>query len=163
MVDFVWPASSVWRAWQTRGATGTLTSKLLRDDLRAAYGDEWRAVASDLDNAIAEYGGWVDGKIHDRIERYHEKIRESNKGRPVESWDKPDKDWMRLLVDEQIQYWVHGVVRQYIGAAGAVGGALTQGKTGYQEKTVPATYDPMIDFDFTVKREDEFVVVWLDS
>lgn len=119
-------------------------------------------MADDFDNAIAEYGGWVDGKIDERIERYLEELRQRNQGRPVDTWDKPDKEWMRLLVDEAVQYWVHGVVRQYIGAAGAsASGGLTQGKTGYQEKLTPATYDPMIDFDFTVKREDEYVVVWL--
>ena len=131
--------------------------------MKRAYGAAWRVVADDFDNAIAEYGGWVDGKISDRLEAYAEEVSVHNKGRPVDSWDKPDKEWMRLLVDEQIQYWVHGVVRQYIGGAGATpGGGLKQGKTGYQEKTVPPTYDPMIDFDFTVKHEHEIVVVWLD-
>lgn len=141
-----------------------LTSRLIKRELKAEYGQQWRVVADDLDNAIAEYGGWVDGKIHDRIEAYVEELRQRNREiKDVTAWAKPDHEWMRCLVDEEVQYWVHGKVRRYFGAAGATaGGALTIGRTGYMEKLGPATYDSLIDFDFTVRYEAEIIEVWPD-
>lgn len=121
-------------------------------------------MAGDLDNAIAEYGGWVEGKIHDRIEAYAEEVHRSNRNiKDIDAHAKPDKDRMRELADEQVQYWVHGRVRQYYGAMGATsGGGITQGRTYYMEKLDPATYDPTIDFDFGIEYEDRMIRVDVD-
>lgn len=118
-------------------------------------------MAGDLDNAIAEYGEWVDSKIHDRLEAYAEEVSRSNRNiKDPDGWAKPDKGRMRELVDEVVQYWVHGKVRQYYGAMGATaGGGITQGRTYYMEKLAPATYDPVIDFDFGMEYDDEMIRV----
>lgn len=118
-------------------------------------------MANDFDSAIAEYGGWVDGKIHDRIEAYGEEISKHNRGiKNHDAWQKPDPERMRELADEQVQYWVHGRVRQYYSSAMATAsGGLTAGRTYYIEKIDDATYDPFIDFDFTYKYEDRLIRV----
>lgn len=118
-------------------------------------------MAGDLDSAIAEYGEWVDGKIHDRIEAYVEEVSRSNRGiKDHENWAKPDKDRIRELADEEVQYWVYGRVRRYFAAMGATAsGGITAGRTYYMEKLAPATYDSVIDFDFGAEYEDQMVRV----
>lgn len=155
----------VWEAWCRWKATKRPPSWALKADLKVCYGRDWRAVAGDLDNAVAEYGGWVDGKIHDRIEAYAEELHRSNRGiKDPDGWSKPDQEWMRYLIDEQIQYWVHGRVRQYyVGAMAGPSGGLSQGRAYYMEKLDPVTYDSTIDFDFTLKYEDRMVRVNIED
>lgn len=161
---FVWPTSALWAAWQRRRTTGRLTSLLLRTELEADYGDAWRAVGDDLDNAIAEYGEWVDGKIKKRIEGYAKEIRQANKSiKDPDAWHEMEDARLRELADEEVQYWVHGRVRRYYSAMGAsAGGGVTVGRTYYLEKLTPATYDSMIDLDFGVKYENDIVQVWCE-
>lgn len=140
---------------------------MLRDELADCYGGEWRAVADDLDNAIAEYGGWVEGKIRDRIEAYAKEVARSNRGiKDIDAHAEPDRERMRQLADEEVQYWVHGVVRRYYSAMNATAsGGIAAGGGYYMERTVPATYKTEIDLDFSAKAEEagDVIQVWLES
>lgn len=101
--------------------------------------------ADDLDNAIAEFGQWVEAKISERaddvIEQERERVAAAHKAGNTTAKSMLNRERMKELAEEVWYFYVKRVVRRYIGdASGRTDGA-------YREK--PATGDPRIDNDWT--------------
>jgi len=155
----------LWDLWQTTKASPRWSpGELLEDDLRAEFGGDWLLWASDIDQAVHEFGTFVEGKIDERIGEYLQEIQDGNarrarmaaKSSTSASFERPSKDHLRRLYDEAVMYWVHAVVREYTAVPGAKG--LFDIGWAYQQKR--ATFDPAIDFDWDV---GEVEVVYLDE
>lgn len=104
-------------------------------------------MADDLDNAIGEFGEWVDSKIRARIDEYVEEVRERDAERAHASRGggrfvatRITSDRVRELWEEAYWYWVKGYVRRYYGDM--------SGKTHGVVWMKRATYDPTQDADW---------------
>lgn len=146
----------LWRLWTRRRNTGRLTSQLIEADLRRDFGDDWIAAADDLDNAIAEFGAWAEGKIQDEVQKYLDSVDESNRDRKGGSYEKYDRDLIRDKWTEGWEYWVNGRVYRIFSAAGVVGGQLSA--VGTYAMVKPATYDPVQDGNLR-----DTTIVWIDK
>lgn len=91
-------------------------------------------LAEDFDNAVAEWGRWVEGKIDEAMQAYIDSVHDGNKGKkdptPV------DKDEIRRVREEA---W-HRHVRQKIRR-------VFEAPDGKWVITKPITGDPLIDFE----------------
>jgi len=116
--------------------------------LAREYGPTWVQVADDLDNAIAEWGHYVQGKIDERLHDFEESVREMDAerrrsmGKAAHKF-KPTKigrEELTQLRDEVWLYHVRDIVRRYMGDP-----------SGRYERVVwekKATGDPLIDADW---------------
>lgn len=135
----------MWEAWQTRRATKERTSRLLEDQLRRDFGPDWKIVASDLDQAVYEWGRFVEGKIDERVRAYYRQVDSSNAQRAAVSRSASRESYSHERVQEigqeAVQYFVYGMVREYTDVPGDT--PFSQTGRAYQER--PATWDPEID------------------
>lgn len=113
--------------------------------MREQYGNLWLQAADDLDNAIAEWGEWVEARIEERvndaIERDRDRVAAAHKAGNSGARSSLNRDRLREISDEAWHYYVRRVLRQYVGdATGATDG-------GYREK--PVTGDLRRDLDWS--------------
>lgn len=138
----------LWRAWQRRKRTGRRTSDLIEAGLRRDYGDAWLAVADDFDNAIAEWGQYIEGKMERRQRDYIDGVHESDeqrrksagKGQTV-SGTKITREELEQIAEATWLYHVKDIVRRYLGDPSGKYDAVVWEKA--------ATGDPMIDADWS--------------
>ena len=121
-------------------------------------------VGSDTDQAIYEWGSYVDGRINRETRRYTEEIerrnsqsaREAAKSGMTPSFEKADPARLQELYAEQVAYWVDGWVVMNIDLMGdgldEDGLPEDGGKAQLRKRAV---YDPAIDFDFDTEDTEE--------
>ena len=122
----------LWRAWSRWQRTSRPPSDIWGDWLRAEFGSLWLQWADDLDNAVAEFGLWVQGKVDEYVDDRAKQAREAK--------IMVDRNLLGEWWDEAWQYYVKSIVRRYRGDA------TTGGVTLWQK---PATYDAEIDADMS--------------
>ena len=142
----------LWESWRTRKATSDRpTSHLFRRELQAEFGDEWKIWASDLDQAIYEFGTWVESQVDKRIHEYTDSIRRRNsaavqrnkgsKSQPM--MEKVSRSRIREIAEEATLYYVYDTVREYTSVLEGSGGRVTGMARVYLEKD--ATGDREVD------------------
>jgi len=134
----------------------------LQRDLEDEFGDDWELWAADIDQAVHEWGHFVEGKADERIQAYRSEVERSNsrraaaaKGRSV-SMQRVSRERLRELWDEAIQLWVYETVREYTDALMGEKSVFDVTRA-YQEKK--ATFDPEVDSDW---EQGHVHVVYLD-
>ena len=118
--------------------------------------------ADDLDQAVYEWGTFVEGRIDKKVNEYLDDIRRKNaeraRGGSSASMEKPSKSRLQEIRDEMIQYHINDTVREYT-TVRTGGGRVSQDQGGevaqrpgavrvYLEK--PATGDPLVDSNMSV-------------
>ena len=146
----------LWESWRTRKATSRPTSHLIRRELQAEFGDEWEVWASDLDQAIHEFGTWVEGQIDRRIRDYADDIRRKNqaavkrtKGTKITpAIEQVSRSRIREIAEEATLYHVYDTVREYTDVLVGAGRNITGMARVYLEKD--ATGDREVDKNMSV-------------
>lgn len=111
----------------------------------------WRQVGDDLDNAVAEFGQFVEAKLDERVNEIVEQWRErvadaAHRHRQSKSQarfrpESLDRGRLREAYDEVLSYYVRGKVRRYYGDP------QNERRILIWEKD--ATFDPEIDMDWS--------------
>lgn len=145
----------MYRSWQ---ASQIAPSQLFERRLRREVGDEfWLEVAADLNQAVHEWGQFVEAKVEEAVNRYVEQIRRANrntvrnlpKGAKMPEMQRPSRDRIRQLTDEQISYWAYETVKVYTATVGS--DLFEPGGTAVLVKK--ATYNPLEDWDLDDAEE----------
>lgn len=147
-------------------SSGTRTSELLWPLLVDQCGEiDAKLVAADLDQAVYEFGHFIEGKIRSELDRYQNELR-SSYHRRVRSWQQSgshgnppepppiDQTRVRELQTEVVSYWVHGLVIVHVDTMGD--DPTKPGGRAYFRKK--AKYD-WTDMDMGT---DDVETVWLD-
>lgn len=104
-------------------------------------------MAADLDNAVAEWGRFVEGKMDEAMHAYWDSVSDRNARRDAKSKSEPvkvDREETKNVRDEAWWYWVKQRIRRVVGVAGADrSGALRH--AGKMVIIKPITGDPLID------------------
>lgn len=135
-------AERLWHWWNVWKRTGLAPSEALDIDYR------W--VALDLDNAVAEFGEFVEGEIRDEVERAADGLdpKMERPDRRVRLRAKAEEVWWRLVKRE--------VRLKRSTAAATVNGVYYPPRTYWFVKEY--TGDPMVDNDMS-----EAKIVWCND
>lgn len=132
--EALWQAWTTWRS--THWARPSKVAGVERDVL----------VAADLDNAVAEWGRFVEGKMDGAARAYWDEVRESNARRSKNggTTEEVDPDRTDEVREEAWWYWVKQRIRRVVGVAARSdkGGLVRRGKMVIYK---PITGDPLVD------------------
>lgn len=110
-------------------------------------------MANDIDRAIDEFGGWVEGRIDRRVNDYIRSVHTRNarraKSSPKAEMERISPGRIEDIHREEVSYLVHGWVMQVVNAMGGIDettGLPVAGRKMVMKKR--ATYDPMVDWDW---------------
>ena len=137
----------MWEAWQTRQATGQPTSRLFQKEIHEAAGASWLEAASDLDQAVYEWGTFVESKIDTAVSEYYKAVDKGNANRAKMNkggssfHESYSRERVSEIHQEVLQYWVHGMVREYTDVPGDT--LMSAPGRAYQERE--ATWNPKVD------------------
>lgn len=129
---------------------------MLRPWLEETYGVWWSFFAEDFDQAIYEWGTFIENRIEEKVNEYLDGIRSRNaratkrasKSGTSSTLERPSRERLREIRDEIVMYHVHDTVREYTTVRTGRGRHITGSVRVYLEKA--ATGDPAIDFDMKV-------------
>ncbi len=142
----------LWEAWQTRKATDRPTSEALAPMLEPVYGRDWGYVASDIDQAVQEWGSFVEGRVERRWSEYRRSVDDRNAARR-KSGSKADaerisSERMEWIHREEISYHVDQVMMRISHSIADTDemGLPTAGRAMVERK--PVTGNPLVDLDW---------------
>ena len=144
----------LWQAWCWTRSSGRRASErfeVLRKYTPTLGRSLAIALADDLDNAVWEFGTFVEGEMDRKEWDYRNGIAKKNAERKPGKrgrMAKPKEVSITRVREERekaFAYWVEGRVVDFIAAASASGGGIEQAGVLILEK--PAMYDPARDRD----------------